>query len=692
MSATMALRNAIGVVLPIVIGHALGQTGAGVLAGLGGLMVSYSDGNDPYALRSRRLFATAVLCAAAVGLGTLAANLPRLAAVLAVAWAFPAGIAVALSPAIGDLGTFSLVLFIVEGTTALSPERALAVGALCLLGGLLQMGLALVLWPLRRYEPERRELANLFAAFAREAAEPSSVRRGPPTTAEMTRVQMAVANLVGDRSVQGQRYRSLANQAERIRLRLISLNSARRRLSSGPGSPGRQAEVIDAFMKEAVRGFQLVSRALSADEIAGPPQQVLSGLQTAADAMGEVAAQETPLGAAAVTHAQFQMTALAGQMRAALDLAQGLTEPGLITLYRQETRQPWRRRATSALATLRANLTPRSTMFRHAVRLAVGVAIGELISRRWVHAHAYWVPMTVAIVLKPGYVSTVTRGTLRVLGTLVGLVLTTALFSLHPSIAWQLALIGAHVFVLRWLGVANYGFFAAAVGGLIVLLSSVAGADPTSLIADRALYTVLGGLIAVIVYVAWPTRGEGEAGTAAANLLDAYRRYLELVALQIRGQPVEEAALDRLRLQTRVLRSNAEAAVDALAGEPAAVERRKLYGAVGASSNRFAHAAMVLEAMGAAHGGDQPAGELPLSEPAFDSYAANASRTLSLLARVLRGENVSPEEFPDLRQSYEQWAKAAGDRRPLVTSELDRMTNSLNTLAERVAILRRAGT
>ena len=62
----MALRNTLGVVLPIALGHALDQTRAGVVAGLGGLIVSYSDGNDPYRLRARRLFATAVFCAAAV--------------------------------------------------------------------------------------------------------------------------------------------------------------------------------------------------------------------------------------------------------------------------------------------------------------------------------------------------------------------------------------------------------------------------------------------------------------------------------------------------------------------------------------------------------------------------------------------------------------------------------------------------
>jgi uncharacterized membrane protein YccC len=670
MSATMALRNAIGVVLPIIIGYGLHQTGPGVLAGLGGLMVSYSDGSDPYALRSRRLFATALFCAAALGLGALAGNLPHLAQALAVAWAFAAGLAVALGQTAGDLGTFSLVLFIVECTTALSPQRALGVAALCLLGGLLQMGLALVLWPLRRYDPERRELGNLFSAFGREVAQPSAkARAAPPLTAEMTRAQLVMASLVSDRSVEGQRYRSIVNQAERIRLRLISVLNTRRRLEAG-----REAQIVDSFLESSAHGFFLISRALLAEEIAGPPQTVLAGLQTAADELGETAS-------AAAKHAQFQMNALAGQMRAALDLAQGLTEPGLITFHRQETRQPWRKRATSAWATLRANLTPRSTMFRHAVRLAAGVAIGEAISRHWGHSHSYWLPMTVALVLKPGYASTVTRGTLRVLGTLVGLVLTTGLFTLHPSAAWQLALIGAHTFVLRWLGLANYGFFAAAVGGLIVLLSSVAGADPTSLIADRALYTVLGGLIAIVLYVAWPSRGEVDAEAAIAKVLDSYRRYFDLVVNRMRGVPVTEAELDRLRLDTRVARSNAEAAVDAMAGEPAASGRRVLYAAVGASSNRFVRSAMVLEALDDEH----------LTGQNFDAYCGKVSETLGLLVRALQGEAVAASAFSDLRGSYEEWARATGPEHALVVSELDRLTNSLNTLTERVGILKRAG-
>jgi uncharacterized membrane protein YccC len=678
MSATMALRNAIGVVVPVLAGHAVGQGPAGVIAGVGGLLTSYSDGNDPYRLRARRLFATAVFCAAAVGLGTVAANQPPVAAVLAVGWAFATGLAAALGATAADLATFSLVMFVVECTSALPLAQSAQLAGLSLVGGLFQMALALVLWPLQRYEPERRELGRLFAVFESQAASRSFSLGAPAMTAEMNRAQAMLAGLVRDRTLDGLRYRSLVNQAERIRLRLISLVHAQRRL---PG--GKEQQLIDSFLKEAVRAFHLISRALLAGELAGTPFTVLAPVQAKADEMKDLLQHETPLVAAAVKHAQFQMNAIAGQVRAALDLAQGLSGPGRLFQYQRETERPWRLRFTGAWATVAANLTPKSTMFRHAVRLAVGVGIGEYVSRSWSHTHSYWLPMTVAIVLKPGFASTMTRGTLRVLGTLVGLLLTTALFAFfHPSIEAQIVLIGVLTFVLRWLGVANYGFFAATVGGLIVLLASVAGADPQPLIAARAQYTIWGGIIAVVLYVAWPTRGEGQARDAVTALLEAYRRYFELVTNRYRGSEVTEEEIDKARLGTRTARSNAELAVDALEGEPSAAGRRALYGALGAASNRFAHAAMMLNA----------SDDETLRDEAFDRYCGEVNRTLTLLIRAMRGENVDANEFPDLRESYERLAKSSGDGRALLLSELDRMTNSVNTMSERVAILRRAGT
>jgi uncharacterized membrane protein YccC len=221
------------------------------------------------------------------------------------------------------------------------------------------------------------------------------------------------------------------------------------------------------------------------------------------------------------------------------------------------------------------------------------------------------------------------------------------------------------------------------VGGLIVILASAAGANPQELIAARAQYTILGGIIAVVVYVAWPTRGESQAGAAVATLLESYRRYFELVTNRYRGIETNEDEIDRARLATRTSRSNAELAVDALEGEPSAAGRRALYSALGAASNRFVHAVMMLNA----------ADDETVRDEAFDLYCAEANRTLMLLIQAMRGsENVSAKEFPDLREIYERWVKASGEAHPLLVSELDRMTNSLNTLSERVALLKRAGT
>ncbi|HEX4381675.1 MAG TPA: hypothetical protein VH083_01955, partial [Myxococcales bacterium] len=209
-----------------------------------------------------------------------------------------------------------------------------------------------------------------------------------------------------------------------------------------------------------------------------------------------------------------------------------------------------------------------------------------------------------------------------------------------------------------------------------------AGADPRALIEARAQYTIFGGLIAVFLYVAWPTRGERQAGEAAATLLEAYRRYFELITNRYRGLQVSEEEIDKVRLATRTARSNAELAVDALEGEPSAAGRRALYSALGAASNRFVHAVMMLNA----------SDDEPLRDEDFALFCAEVNRTLLLLIRAMRGENVNANEFPDLREIYERLVKSSGETRALLLSELDRMTNSVNTLSERVAILRRAGT
>jgi uncharacterized membrane protein YccC len=147
--------------------------------------------------------------------------------------------------------------------------------------------------------------------------------------------------------------------------------------------------------------------------------------------------------------------ALAGRLRAVVALAaddappasdarRGRAQPDTDTQVREAA---W----TDAIAVLRANLTFRSAAFRHAVRLAVCLAGADVIARGLHLPWPYWVPLTVAVVLRPEFGSTFSRGVGRVVGTLLGLALGSTFVQLPiggslPSVA----LIGLLVFGDPW--------------------------------------------------------------------------------------------------------------------------------------------------------------------------------------------------------------------------------------------------
>jgi hypothetical protein len=186
----------------------------------GAMNVSYSDGSDPYAQRAKRMLASTVWCSIAVLLGGLTAHSNAVSVLLATAWAFTAGMLVSLGSTAADVGVISTVVLVVYSAQALSPLQALQAAGLALAGGLLQIGLSVALWPVRRYEPERRSLAALYFELARIATRPSEATASPLATREIALAHDALSNLATDMSLGALRYRSLLSQAERIRLGL----------------------------------------------------------------------------------------------------------------------------------------------------------------------------------------------------------------------------------------------------------------------------------------------------------------------------------------------------------------------------------------------------------------------------------------------------------------------------------------
>ena len=544
----MALRNSLAVALPLSIGIAIGNPLAGIAITTGALNVAYSDGNDPYAHRARRMLTWSFLGAIAVFLGSVTGNYYVLAVLLAAAWALVAGLLVSISSRAADLGLNTLVALIVFAARgAMSPKGALYAGLLVLVGGLLQTALALLFWPVRRYKPERRAIGRVYLELARQAQSSSDILLAPlePPSAE---VQDTLSALGRDHSTEGERFRLLFDQADRLRFSIYCVSRLRagveRDLREEESPEADAAEALDQILGIACELLRCAGNSLLNDDrsaIDPAPlkqlKQVLKRAQSSAAISNSAVAREFASAA----------DVLAGQLRVTALLAEHMTTSGAEDFAMRESAAPLKLQLRSWLETLRANLNIHSPAFRHAIRLAVCVSIGTAIGRSINTQRNYWLAMTVAVVLKPDFASTVSRGVLRLCGTFCGLLLATALFHFLPNTAiTQLVLVGVFTFFLRYVGPANYGIFSITISGLIVFLIAETGIAPSEVVFERAVNTAAGGIFALIAYAVWPTWERSQVSDVIAEMIDRTRDYFRAVMARFeRADELVETALDQ---------------------------------------------------------------------------------------------------------------------------------------------------
>jgi uncharacterized membrane protein YccC len=683
-SPWLALRNSLAVALPLGIGISLGNPLGAVAVTTGALNVSYSDGTDPYPHRARRMLAWTVLGAFAVFTGTTTSRLHWAAILIPMIWAFIAGMCLSISSRAGDLGLNTLVALIVfaaRGPTTMSGSIDAAL--LVLGGGLLQMAFALLLWPVHRYDPERRAVGSVYTELAKTISASSETLLEAPLTPPSTQTQDTLAALGRDHSIEGERFRLLFDQADRLRISAFLLHRYRAQLSpEGTNASGRElslAEGVDDLFNVAATLLHAVSDSLLTGKDSGAIQQSIDQLHEALVRISPGTTGDTTVAAETAAAADV----FAGQLRTVARLASTATPEGLERFVTHEAAQPIQLQLQGWLATLRANLDFRSSTFRHAVRLTICVGAAEAIGRAVSWQRSYWIPMTVAVILKPDFTTTFSRGLLRLSGTLAGLLTATVIYHALPTSALsQLFLVGGFTFLMRMYGPTNYGIFSFAVSGLIVFLIAETGVPPGEVVALRGVNTLAGGLLALLAYLLWPTWERKRISETFAEAIDATRLYFHAlmqhfdVSAEGNTDTVEQARQDWRRA-----RSNVEASVDHVSSEPRYLaEKLSCLTSMLASSHALVQAMMELEAELT----QAPRHEAP---PALRQFSHDVEFTLYYLSAALRGSVAAAETLPKLREDHRKLIEAKAGLAPdedLVLLETDRITTALNTLREQV--------
>lgn len=159
-----------------------------------------------------------------------------------------------------------------------------------------------------------------------------------------------------------------------------------------------------------------------------------------------------------------------------------------------------------AAAALRANLSLESQSARHALRFGAALAAG--VAAYWLlgmDVHGYWIPLTILFVMRPERVETDHRLILRGIGTLLGLILATAVAEalVGEDLALGIVLTISAAFTFGLLTV-QYALFTAAITTFVVVISTALGEPAFETIDERATGTVLGIAIAFLAWRLWP--------------------------------------------------------------------------------------------------------------------------------------------------------------------------------------------
>jgi uncharacterized membrane protein YccC len=697
------LRAALATVVPLILAQTLHLTG-GTWMSLAGFSGAIVDKGGAYRARAAAIALLTGFGAIAVFIGGVASHyLP-----IAVALTFVVALVCALGRAWGNTGAsvggsvLNMFVISLAFPTATATD-ALGRAGYALLGGGWAALIALVLWPIRPYRPARLAIAECYRRLAQYVEQVATAIESPSAAADAfpagsLSVRAALENgratLAAIRkgrpgeSGRGERLVVLSETADRMFGNLIALVDTIEVIPPETRNAPQQ-QLVARQLRECCRVLRELADRVEDERQTGVTTVNMSGAELAASLTSleldgarsepdatlpraEVGAQYAYVATLLDRVAQFANVAAANV--AALDGGHS-TAPVAPSETEEPTEPP------APLAPLRSVLAHDSLVLRHAWRVAVVTALAVWLAGALRLPRGYWVTVTAVIILQPYTGVTTVRAVQRVIGTVVGGILTAALGALFHDIRAILVL----SFVFAAVSVAvlpiNYTAFSVFLTPTFVLLAEASAGD-WHLATVRVIDTLLGGVLALLgARFLWPAPEWTRLPNSLAAALLANKEYLRTV---VRFFPDRSDAAGRAMRERRrdsaLAAINAEESFQRLMGEhTGGAQRLAPVMTLLTYLRRFTVSTAALAV--SRHAVD------PSTATVLERFAEDASTRLDAAAARLTGSDASgkettPASTPDALTS------SAVD--PIVRVRLTRLGRQLDTLvssADDVALL-----
>lgn len=216
------------------------------------------------------------------------------------------------------------------------------------------------------------------------------------------------------------------------------------------------------------------------------------------------------------------------------------------------------------------NLSLKSSHFRHALRITLGLLIGYITSLFFGVGHGYWILLTIVVILKPAFSITKQRNLHRIGGTIVGVISGfLVLYVINDGtvlfILMMIAMIVAYSFL-------KINYFVASISITLYVILCFNFLNPqqiTAVLQDRIVDTIIGSAIAYLIssYVL-PVWEHTQINQYITDALNANRKYFDVVAAKFTGKPLDINELKVLRKDAIIAMANLSDNFQKMLSEP----------------------------------------------------------------------------------------------------------------------------
>jgi uncharacterized membrane protein YccC len=580
------LRIATGIVGLTYLTYAIADLPTAMAVAMGALCTSLMDLPSPLRHKFNEMLAGVLLCSLVALLVSLCSPVPWLLRTVIVLVSFLASMMVVYGRKAMPLQFVALFVMMLSSEEAATPLQALHQGALFFLGGAGYMTYAMVVvWIL-----QRRLKQQVLAEALYELATYTSIKAGCYDLATPLPAQME--KLVRQQSVLAERQQAsrdlilrgkpAPNEAILVQVHYAMFDLYELVLSTHTDyvllrqhfAGGAVLPLLGNLIGKAARDIESVAYAMTR----GRPSRPTIDYRDELRALDEALRTLQPDAGEAVD-AQAVLRATSNKIRETIAMiarlhAASAAPQAVLPMVANADLTPFLTQQRYSIGILLSNLRWNSPTFRFALRVAMAISVG-LLSAQWLpyRSHGYWTALTIAVILKPSFSITRQRRADRLVGTLIGCVLTAIILRFVHAPA---ALIG-FLFIATAAGptflYVKYRYTAVAASMQALLLIGLTVPHGASAIGERLLDTLLGTLIATFFSYVLPSWEYQDLPRLVDAVRDANRKYVDAAAALLLGRSGDDFHYRISRKQFMDSLATLSAALGRMLDEPADKQR-----------------------------------------------------------------------------------------------------------------------